>query len=721
MRYLVFFITALVSAQQWSGVISTGRAPDESTGGGWANAGISGGIPSSAWTQCGSTVAAYSGSASTINTAIAACGSNQYVHLGTGSFTLSSGIDFGGKSSVVLRGDGADQTIILSTGNVGCNGADALICIAGGNNSPGGESNVCDWTSGYSQGATTITLSNCGSTTPSVGAIGNLKVGSLIVLDQVDEANDTGAIWNCLQGVGTSTARCASEGTGFFARTDGTTVASVNARSQQQVVRVTQCDSNSSTGHACSSGTNITISPGLYMPNWTTTQKPQAWYAGSYVSNSGVENLSINANNGSTNPSSFNITLMSCDSCWVSGVRSMWAGRAHVRVFVSKNCTIQNSYFFQDFAHATQSYAMELVNAADNLIVNNIWQKVTDSTPTCNGGCEGNVIAYNFAIASTYSAANWLQASYYDHASGDAYNLLEGNIGVGFTQDQIHGTHHFYTLFRNFLMGWQLQCQLASTPDNCTTQTSPIYSYSGSRYDNFVGNVLGTPTYHTQYQCIATSTSSCSGANVSIYDLGFTDNQDGSGNATNNTVINGYCTTQACSAHSYYDNITVITGMRWGNYDVVNAANQWTTGEVPSGLTLYSNAVPTSSCTSMLACPSSFYLSAKPSWWGSRAWPGIGPEISGGNIGQCSGGTYAKMPSDTTAHCIGGGTKVSGWNSQANMNPAMDCAINTMGMPVDGSGSVLSFNAGTCYTVSSSSGSTSNAGPVSRRGPIVSQ
>jgi hypothetical protein len=35
--------------------------------------------------------------------------------------------------------------------------------------------------------------------------------------------------------------------------------------------------------------------------------------------------------------------------------------------------------------------------------------------------------------------------------------------------------------------------------------------------------------------------------------------------------------------------------------------------------------------------PSSFYLPSKPSWFGSVAWPAIGPDVTGGNISGYAG------------------------------------------------------------------------------------
>src|SRR5262249_25066222 len=75
--------------------------------------------------------------------------------------------------------------------------------------------------------------------------------------------------------------------------------------------------------------------------------------------------------------------------------------------------------------------------------------------------------------------------------------------------------------------------------------------------------------------------------------------------------------------------------LRWGNYDTVNAASRWQSSEVPSGLAQYANSVPGSQ-----SLPASFYLSSKPSWFGSVAWPAIGPDVTGGNVNNLAGHVY---------------------------------------------------------------------------------
>ncbi len=300
---ILLFFPTFSHAQLWSGIISPSRAVD------WSGAGVVGGIPSGSWTQCGSTIAA-GASASTINAQLSKCAANQYVLLGAGTFNLSGVLVV--PSNTVLRGSGANSTFLVmsSAATGGCNGAWATISLCGGNSSVNAESNVCDWTAGYSAGTTVITLSNCGSTTPAAGSLSNLRVGSVLILDQVDEYSDTGTIWNCAEGsppTASGAGVCGSTTQGGGARSDGTCVNTECQRSQQQVVVVTNI-----------SGSNITISPGLYMPNWRSGQKPQAWFANSIVTNAGVENLSVD-DTASQNRA---VGMMNCYNCWVTGLSS---------------------------------------------------------------------------------------------------------------------------------------------------------------------------------------------------------------------------------------------------------------------------------------------------------------------------------------------------------------------------------------------------------------
>src|SRR5215831_7911052 len=170
-------VCAPVQAQQ--NIVASNRSID------WSHAGVSGGIPNRT-TICATLSAG--ASLAQINSAIASCPSGQVVKLNAGTYNLAGGIVFSGKDNVTLRGAGADQTFLVFSNSSGCHGYSADICVdSSDTNWPGGPSNSASWTAGYTKGTTTITLSS----------VTNLKVGSPLILDQNDDAGDTGSKYVC--------------------------------------------------------------------------------------------------------------------------------------------------------------------------------------------------------------------------------------------------------------------------------------------------------------------------------------------------------------------------------------------------------------------------------------------------------------------------------------------------------------------------------------------
>lgn len=702
-------------AQPWSGIIAPSRAID------WRNAGIPGGIPSGSWAQCGSTIAPYGtsaspGSTSTINTQISGCAANTYVQLGAGTFYLTGTITL--KNQTEVRGMGANSTFLIFSGEGSCLGQYSQFCLAGSMNYPnGGEQNTATWTAGFSRGTTSITLSN------SLNITANSTV---IILDQQDDASDTGQVYNC------TVTPCAPGlgGNSGSSRTDHTCSASVSPSvgycSQQQMVLVTACSPSCNN----SGSTTLTISPGLYMPNWRSSQSTGAWWPTTTAYQMGVQNLSADLTN--TNAGTQTFVLFGCYQCWVTGVRSIYAARNHVWLWSTSHAIIQNNYFYQSTSHESQSYSVELyAGSSDNLIVNNICQQVTDSCPNNNGGGSGNVSAYNFSIDDIFESSGWFQPSDYDHAGGESFWLKEGNDGMGIIADQVHGTHQFTTAFRNRETGWQVAgCGNAGTGNPCNANTTAINLFASSRYFNVVGNVLGQANYHTQY----TSVTTAGNQNASVFYIG---GQQGGANGS-------FCTNAACSSRSTTvgDPLTYNSLMRWGNWDVVTAGcghtlacststvrwcgsssdTGWSTtcsstsevgaafGDATSTPSSYANLVPSLGDTGagQTAMPASFVYGSKPSWFGNVPWPAVGPDVSGGNLGICSGGTYANSYATSSSQCAGG-TLVVAFGGHANANPAMSCYLNVMGGPPDGTGNVLPFDADSCYGSGGSTGSISSA------------
>lgn len=604
----ILAVSASAQAQQWSGVIAPSRAID------WSNAGVIGGIPSRT-TICASL--SPGATAAQIDAAIQSCPAGQTVFLNAGTYSGLTGIKFANKSNVTLRGAGADQTYLSFSTSTGCHGYSVQVCLDSvDTNYKGAPSNVANWTAGYAKGTTVITLS---STT-------NLKVGWPIILDQTDDTVDSGDVFE------NSDANHALTGDGGSPRT---------GRGEQQIVIVTAINGN-----------QVTISPGLYMPNWTAAKTPQAWWSTSPIFNSGVEDMTIDATLVGTGGTDA-IKIFNCVGCWVKGVRSMKPNRSHVSIEDSAHITVRDSYFWENQNHATVSYGLEFIPCSDCLVENNIFEATTAPRME-NGQAEGSVLAYNFDVNNAFTQQLlFLNVSDSTHAIGADMSLREGNESAQFYADVEHGSNQFNTAFRNYYNGFQ--------PNEGTTTTSaiiPMPIYAFHRFYNIIGNVLGVQGIQKSYPS-------------SIYGtLGYP-----------NGVPAGF------------DANVARTILRWGNYDVATGGTRWCgnssdtgwsttcagTSEVPSGITNFANPVPTLGDTSagQPPLPASFYLPGKPSWWGTMPFPAVGPDVTGGNLPNLGGHVY--------------------------MNPAHNCYTNVMNGPADGTGAVLTFSAAKCYANSSSS------------------
>ena len=173
-------------------------------------------------------------------------------------------------------------------------------------------SQIANWTAGYSQGSTQLTLSNTKG----------LAVGTILVLDQQDDTSDTGGVYECQ-----TTNVCGNDIPAGSGRT---------GRGQEQYVQVTGINGN-----------NVTISPGIYMPNWRSSQNPQAWWTGAApIGGVGIEAMSIDHTRSTSAHSG--IYFFNAYNSWVKGVRDLNSGENHVWIYQSAHITVRDSYFSRD-------------------------------------------------------------------------------------------------------------------------------------------------------------------------------------------------------------------------------------------------------------------------------------------------------------------------------------------------------------------------------------
>jgi hypothetical protein len=587
-------------AANWTGIIDPARATD------WSQAGVVGGPPNRT-TICSTLNPG--ATASQINSAIASCPSGQVVQLAAGTFNLSGAINIR-RSDVTLRGQGMSTILNFSSAS-GANfyWGSTLIAVQHSTFDVSGDSSA--------PGIGGVTASTIRDWTGTNGVSGvytkgatvlnlasaptGLAVGGTLTLWQSDPPDNTVP----------NNGYFVSDKTGV----DGNNIAwqgsgQTNNSGQQQRVRVVAIN-----------GTQVTISPGLYRPTgtWATARSPKAGWQSGVISGVGLENFRITRSNTTQFMIGFNVAADS----WASGLGlagGVGGGDNGINLTDSRNVTIRNNWFdpFRGGGvYTTTSYGVSMLQCSGCLVENNIFNGV-ESPIMLNSGTTGSVVAYNYENHTTGEGG--LQA----HEEGTAMNLLEGNRSTKFWADVFHGNTALNTFFRNHFYGGQ---------------GLDIWAYH--RWYNVVGNVINASVYKSIYSD-ATKYDRWSGV---AFRLGYSSQYNSATSEPGENV--------------YPDPMVATSTLLWGNYVTAGASTRWLSTEVPSSDPVFPNPVPANQ-----NLPASFYLPARPSWWpAAKAWPSIGPDVTGGNV--------------------------SGYGGHAYTIPAQDCYT--------ASGSLANFNLDTCY------------------------
>lgn len=655
MKGLILFLalaSSLSFGQAWSGILPANRAID------WTTAGVVGGIPSGSWANCTTAACntAFSNpTVANVNSACSGAPDSTVVRIPAGSFTWASSVHCN-RNNVALRGAGPTQTFITLSG-----GANILL-----GNGTGGQGSVPG-----GLGSTTFSTYTQGSTVITVASTTGLSAGQVVALMEQNPA-----YVQPIGNEGNQNALFCLSPLNFFG---------CSANSALELVQIASVGSG-----------QITLSaPGLKQ-TYTSGLVPTLvyWNKSETFSGLGLENINVAAGT-----SDFAVAMTFCNGCWVKNVVVTNSHRAGIYSFLSYGDEIRDSYVSaSNTAGAPTEYGIELDRSNMTKAENNIEYGVT--SPFVTESACGNVIAYNYTLRTP---SDNVFPGIDTHRSHECNLLYEGNVSVNINFDFVHGSGGQSTSFRNRLSG---------TEPNATNYRTPVVLAAFQRYMNLVANVIGDPTFHTQYVC---NNSNVLGSDNFIYDLGF------NFNCENGSLVN-------------YDTGTETTLMRWGNWDAVTYCTNGGHSGQACGAT-GSNGVRycTGSGSGNPACTASETASTDPTFPGLAsplqtfpasfyngsvaAQPSCGTGLSfwkNPNTGACP--VYPPIGPDVTCatNCI------SNTASHAAMVPAQLCYNNTA---KDANGFLTAFDAAACYANDPllSSPTTGTQGTITIKGNIITQ
>ncbi len=344
-----------------------------------------------------------------------------------------------------------------------------------------------------------------------------------------------------------------------------------------------------------------------------------------------VENLGLFGGMGGDGQG--NLPMGLCTNSWVKNVESYWSTGTGIGLYGCYRCEVRDS-FMHESPNPNPGGAGYLSGmnmwASDCLFENNImWQGNKEIVMRSTGG--GNVAAYNYmddAFGGTYpmSVEAGVNAG---HQGCPMFALLEGNHSQNFEGDAFWGSSFCITIHRNHLKGIRGCSPTGDAPsitpcNNLRAYTftaGPTYPYGdylgrriadiqgNSLNHNFTGNVLGFSgqtllsynaggftTAQTQFIYEQLDALPNSATDVCVWEIGTQQNPLGF------TWVAG----------------TYSTLLRQGNWDWFTSSQKWH----GIGGTIEYGGNPSAPFP---AIPNSFYLTSKPSFFGSNTWPWVDP------------------------------------------------------------------------------------------------
>lgn len=350
--------------------------------------------------------------------------------------------------------------------------------------------------------------------------------------------------------------------------------------------------------------TSVTFRPPLPI---TYARKPQLSWFPDLTEKAGIEGIKFVAASGSV--ADF-IEVMSAWNSWISDCEFTampsktlliaWSGHIEVRhVFMHDQANGgSNSEGIDLLADVNWSLVVDNVCVAAGFPQINIGD--AGPNPYYSGGF-GNVIAYNYAVDAYYTdpptapdAGKMPTDIGTNHSPHGQYTLVEGNWAGKFGADAYHGSGSHALVFRNAFTG-------ASKWTGVSNRTA-IQIDRRNLYYSLIGNVLGLASAPAGLEYA--DKAGWSGS--AIYRLGFPD-------IGNDGFTGTYPPTALAHADGgprdlYVDRTTKQPGTTLieGNWNSTTSKQDF--------------SVPKQ------ALSASYFLKAKPAWFGALAWPPIDPE-----------------------------------------------------------------------------------------------
>jgi len=377
-------------------------------------------------------------------------------------FNNAGHLYFYNKTNVTLRGSGTLSAPWLPNINpaatqlIMTNGSGIYFCGGRKDSSwyPGIQLGI-GVTSGYTQGSTSLTLSN----------VTGLAAGNLICVYANKDANDVD-----------------DRGDTWLGEDSGP-----DPHVWAQYTIITNI-----------SGNTITVDPPIYQtttsPSGVRVRRQDCW-----VKYCGLENLRIK---GDTTQQ-YLVYMGFCNYCWVKdcetyGGGTVSAGSPHIwEEFGYANEFFHNYLHYGPQHDSGENYGIEFYHwNSRHLVLNNIVREIRHAI-IFEGGGNGCVIGYNLSddnwesVQGTPGAIDnsiLSETLTCNHGAHPFMNLWEGNSTENFEGDYTQGSSSYMTLFRNSIRGYRTSYPLSSP---WFWNLIEIQNYN--RNYNIVGNILGSP------------------------------------------------------------------------------------------------------------------------------------------------------------------------------------------------------------------------------------